>query len=443
MRYLSLLIFLIFFDQEIKASNIFSFLRINSIASYRPYFENPAYNATSKKFELLISHTNWIQDIKLQDILLNIPTDLINISIFLKRLSMSDIEKFSPEEKREGYYSASAGIFSLGFAKEFPILERYLSLGYKTKWIYENIEEESAKGVAFDIGCLVNIEDSELSLGLYNLGSKAGFVKEKDPLPFYIECAIAKPIRNYLVYFKLKALREGNIGLNIGGKGFIKELVDVECNFNLQKDYDFWGEFGFGVKYRDFLMNYLCKLGKRLGTAQLFTLSYQFAKPIIIKPYILRPIEEVIKEEVKEEKKKIIIEEKEERVKEIEEKKKEEVIEEKKEIVIDTQPPYLAITANPGIFSPNIGEYTTFIIICEDDKGIKSWKLLIQDKEDRVIKELSGTGQPPHRLTWDGKDKDNKPLEAGSYKYTMIVEDIGGNITQSQVSYITIFTLGF
>ena len=71
---------------------------------------------------------------------------------------------------------------------------------------------------------------------------------------------------------------------------------------------------------------------------------------------------------------------------------------------------------------------------------IDSWRLDINDAAGELVRRFGGRGNPPAQVMWDGKGTTGLPLADGSYTYRLVVTDLGGLETTSQVNRITIDT---
>jgi uncharacterized repeat protein (TIGR01451 family) len=56
----------------------------------------------------------------------------------------------------------------------------------------------------------------------------------------------------------------------------------------------------------------------------------------------------------------------------------------------------------------------------DTNKAISSWRLIIRDSADKVVRTLRGRGKPPSAISWDGFDDNGKTLQVGAlYQYQL------------------------
>ncbi len=99
--------------------------------------------------------------------------------------------------------------------------------------------------------------------------------------------------------------------------------------------------------------------------------------------------------------------------------------------------PRVSIKITPKIFTPdNDGVNDKVVIIPTIKQGtysVSKWKVTITDKKtDILFKEISGVGEPPVKIIWDGTAYDGRVAgSAKEYVVRMIVEDIHKNKSKS------------
>lgn len=101
-----------------------------------------------------------------------------------------------------------------------------------------------------------------------------------------------------------------------------------------------------------------------------------------------------------------------------------------KSIIIDTAKPHIQVRVAPDIFSPNndgFKDEISFTLSYDDESPADHWKLAIENGEKRVLKEFSGSENPPITIIWDGKDTDGDIVKDGIYNYILSARDIVGN----------------
>jgi len=104
---------------------------------------------------------------------------------------------------------------------------------------------------------------------------------------------------------------------------------------------------------------------------------------------------------------------------------------------------FASAKAEPAIFSPT-GEHavTKIDLNARTKGGTESWTLVLVNKADQTVRQFGGKGAPPSHLLWDGKDETGLPLPDGTYRYTLTVRDMDGNVIDSHTRMVQISTSG-
>lgn len=114
----------------------------------------------------------------------------------------------------------------------------------------------------------------------------------------------------------------------------------------------------------------------------------------------------------------------------------------KQTLRVDTTPPLIAITLNEPLFSPNgdaAHNQALFDLSIRDAGPLESWRLLIRDAKQAVVRTFTGTPEMiPPKLAWDGKNQDHAPLPDGDYTYVVEAKDVAGNAVASPPQKVTI-----
>ncbi len=78
------------------------------------------------------------------------------------------------------------------------------------------------------------------------------------------------------------------------------------------------------------------------------------------------------------------------------------------------------VKASPSVFSPvGLKNKVTFEINSSHRDRIINWILSIRNGKGKVVRSFQGYNEPPRVLEWDGKDAQDKIVEAGTYTYRM------------------------
>lgn len=114
-------------------------------------------------------------------------------------------------------------------------------------------------------------------------------------------------------------------------------------------------------------------------------------------------------------------------------------------LFVDRVHPTASAAVDPAIFSPNgdgIKDEAQFNLSAQDSNRIHSWILSIKDKEGAPARTISGRGNPPAAIRWDGRGDFEEDLPDGSYTFTLKVHDRAGNKITTPVQTVSIDRAG-
>ncbi|OQX29582.1 MAG: hypothetical protein B0D92_03020 [Spirochaeta sp. LUC14_002_19_P3] len=107
---------------------------------------------------------------------------------------------------------------------------------------------------------------------------------------------------------------------------------------------------------------------------------------------------------------------------------------------IDTTPPQAKVSANWNLFSPQGSSRRGTVTFSQDSSEEKTWRGIIVNSKDEVIKEWSWIAQPEPFLTWDGRSKAGRLVPDGKYYYFLSAVDEAGNYGASDKAEVTVDT---
>jgi hypothetical protein len=148
------------------------------------YF-NPAGLANIDKIELNATHSEWLMDIRLEQI--SIANEMFGgaVGFNFTGVYYGELERRGnfPTVDSDGIFSPYDLAASIGYGRD--ILPD-VSLGISAKMLYERIDFESATGWAVDFGILhrSKIDGLTFAASILNLGPQTKFVEEKFYPPF-------------------------------------------------------------------------------------------------------------------------------------------------------------------------------------------------------------------------------------------------------------------
>lgn len=165
---------------------------------------NPAGLSLLSKKEIIAQHTEWIADIKHDYVAFAIPLGTIPhrvpkardaglgvalsgsaIGASIIYLSQGEMEGRDDTGKLTNSFGASDMAVTLSYAR---VVNSVLRLGLNTKLIQQRISDESATGIAFDMGVLykTGLKNTSIGLSVQNIGPQMRFIDEGYDLPLTV-----------------------------------------------------------------------------------------------------------------------------------------------------------------------------------------------------------------------------------------------------------------
>jgi len=252
---------------------------------------NPASMAAMRSPGFSATHAEWLSDIRYETVGYGCPVSFLGggFGINAIYLHMGDIEGRSANGRKTDDFSAYDMAVNLSFGTG---MGRGVSAGASVKFIRQAIEDESASGVALDLGGLYEVKNTELVLGaaVYNLGPGMKFVKETYSLPLTV--SVGSAYRYGFVMFGADIkyrLKGGLSSLSLGAEyspfGFLTirggYLLDIFSKLSDRKDLgsstDFTGlGAGFGIGLEGYLLDYAFSPFADLGNTRRLSISGRF-----------------------------------------------------------------------------------------------------------------------------------------------------------------------
>jgi hypothetical protein len=245
-------------------------------------YYNSAKLTMNDKSEIIIMHSEWIQDVRSE--MLGVKSFLFGIPFALgfNVTNVSDIEIRTKPGEAESKFNANYFFSSISTAFN---LSNEISAGISGKYLYEGLLSDEATGFGVDLGInyLTPIENLSASAVVKNLGSMNALKNEKTKLPS--EFRIGGAYNFYLAENKFdvvsvlelqKYLETDDIHFNIGCEVFYDKLIALRAGY--QTGYESrgftaglglrWGNLGFDYAFLPFSFG--------LGNASLFSLQFKF-----------------------------------------------------------------------------------------------------------------------------------------------------------------------
>ncbi len=257
-----------------------------------PSINNPACLANLYQSKLLISHTEWAQDIKYSYLLFSSPFNFGNLGFGLTHLGYGKIQGIDMYQNEYSIPDSYDMLLTISYAKtvaiEIPVYKEFGSFGTNLKFIKSQLAEYSAEAVALDLGAVINIglitgiekiERLRTSFLYKNLGSKIKYVKKEYPLPagFNFGLGIDFPnLKNLYITTSLDIPEKSNLTYSLGLSIEPIYFLSLRCGYKYTRDSISDGlTGGFGVNLGSLNFNYAFQQFREFSTLSDLGLTHQ------------------------------------------------------------------------------------------------------------------------------------------------------------------------
>lgn len=241
---------------------------------------NPANLYADGPVELLLSHTEWILDVRTEQIGTRWPVSFGTFGLAISNTNVGGIELRDRPGPPITTFSARSAVFQLSFAR--PVTESIIA-GGSAKYLFEKIYVDEATGLGFDFGLIYTTPVDGLTLGvaLANVGSLNGLLEHSSDLPSEFRAGGV-----YHTSFEKISLS--------GGAEYVNEthLSISHLHVGAEIDYDNVGSLrlgyqtgyesrgftaGIGFRYSSLKLDYAyIPFSLGLGDAHLVTIGFEF-----------------------------------------------------------------------------------------------------------------------------------------------------------------------
>ncbi len=242
---------------------------------------NPAGLSLIKGKEISTTYAKWLSDIRWEFIGYGHSTEKFGtFGISAIYLHMDDIEGRSLNGKKADDFSAYDLSANFSYGNK---ISKNISLGTSVKFIKQSIEDETANGIAFDLGGLYEISNTNLILGgaLLNLGPKMKFVKEEYSMPLTLNFGIGYKFNLAVFALEIKhRLNDKFTSLSIGTEYCLREFFALRGGYllknkNQNEVYDGLGA-GLGFKLNKYQLDYAFVPFANLGNTHRISFTGKF-----------------------------------------------------------------------------------------------------------------------------------------------------------------------
>ncbi len=196
---------------------------------------NPGGLGFMQEKELTAMYASWLADMNYEFVGYAQPlSNGLAIGGSLVMLQSGDMEKRSDSRENLGTFSATDTCGTLAIAKK---VQENVSLGGSVKVISQKIDDESATGVAVDLGALVKTGIANLNVGVAvrNLGPQMKFINEGYNLPLTLAAGINYSLPKINLTSDLNYY-ESKVTVGVGIEYRVIKVLALDLGYKAGKD---------------------------------------------------------------------------------------------------------------------------------------------------------------------------------------------------------------
>ncbi len=247
-------------------------------------FFNPAGLANVTSGVAGINHTQWFEDIKIDNLLFAYKiSNKFGIAASFEYMWMPSIEGRDADGNLTGSFDVSSYVAHI--ASSYKISEDF-SMGIGIKYFQDKLSEFSTSGFGFDVGILWKTMLPGLSVGLaaQNLGGQVTYDIEKQDIPTLYRGGIAYKLQPIDLLFSLDVIKSVDRDLDIafGGEYVIAKQFVLRLGNVFNKTTLFTPSFGAGFIIKDqYELNYTFANYSDIGSVHRAGFTFRFNKPYV------------------------------------------------------------------------------------------------------------------------------------------------------------------
>ncbi len=177
-------------------------------------YYNPAGIARDRSGEISVSHSELLQDLRLNNISLAIPTPRGGIGLGVTYLGYGNINGYDAAGIATGSLHAFSLALQLGYAQR---LSDVLSVGAVAKPMIERLDAQTARTVTFDFGLRADFGRVAFGAQYANVGGSLQFLNERMELPRALRVGASLRTAGLGSTFSVAAAKEKGEAVSLGG----------------------------------------------------------------------------------------------------------------------------------------------------------------------------------------------------------------------------------
>ncbi|KAA3613868.1 MAG: hypothetical protein DWQ05_16465 [Calditrichaeota bacterium] len=317
---------------------------------------NPAGLATQNPYQFSFMHNSLFMGTAIDFVVASAPTERYgSFGLGVLTLGSGDFEQRSVLNENLGSFSMRDMAFFVSWAEEvYPDL----SVGINYKFVNQKILSHSGSGHGFDLALKAHLFDRlDAGFVLANvLSPKVTLISEAETYPMQIRTGVSTAFLEDKLTLSTEFSKTSGWGssqLHFGAEYMAMPNLAVRMGLN-----DGLFTIGAGFTFRNYGLDYGTANNSELGSSQRFAINYAFGGFGVV------------------------------------------------------------ALASPSVFSP-AGEVnvTRIKLKVKSKTKIEQWIFAIVDNDGRVIRQFSGSNDPPEEIIWDGRDNRGALVSDGRFTY--------------------------
>jgi hypothetical protein len=253
--------------------------QVAAVSDATSLYWNPAGLALVEGLDLHLSHNEWFQDIRQEYLAAAKKFGSHGVGVSFSGLYMDPLDR----RDGSGVFLGHFGFYDLAATAGWGMtVKPGVHVGASGKFLLEQIDDETAKGYAFDVGGRYDtpVEGLSIGAGVFNIGPEMKFVTEKFSIPRTIVggAAYAFPMTQWqssvVVAADAVSYKGEDAKFHTGAEYRFRNVASLSAGYKFGYDVDGLS-VGAGFYRGAFAVRYAFSvIGSDLGDAHRISLSY-------------------------------------------------------------------------------------------------------------------------------------------------------------------------
>jgi len=245
-------------------------------------FYNPAGLANISQGAFGLNHTEWFEDIRMDNLVFGYNFDnKFGIGFSIAHMWMPSLQGKDGFGNPTGDVNVSSSIVNLGMGYKF---HRSLYFGLGIKYFQDNLAGFTANGLALDAGLYLHTFVPGLTFGLavQNMGADIQYDQAREQIPLSYRAGVAYNISNAGLRFAVDAIKavDSDVAIGTAIEYTILNTFSMRFGNQFRQDQKFTPGYGAGLKISDqYLIDYTFYAFEELGSTHRIGFTFRFDLP--------------------------------------------------------------------------------------------------------------------------------------------------------------------